>query len=78
MALGIEQARSTEESMKLNGIKKIDESKGRYIVLVDYGTEGIVVDAQAESLEEAVQHALSCTHGPCSIVQLSEVNDDQP
>ena len=63
--------------MKLNGIKKIDESKGRYIVLVDYGPEGIAVDEQYENLGEAVQHALAYTDGPCSIVQLVEVNDDQ-
>lgn len=47
-------------------------------MLADYYSEGIVVAEQYESLEEAVQHVLSCSYGPFSIVQLAEVSDDQP
>ena len=58
--------------MKLNGIRKIDESKGRYIVLCDFGSEGLSVMEQYDDLEEAVKDVCERS-GPCSIVQLAEV-----
>ncbi len=58
--------------MKLNGMKKIDESKGRYIVLCDYGTEGIAVIEQYDDLAEATGCALGHP-GNCAIVELVEV-----
>lgn len=61
--------------MKLNGIKRIDESKGRYIVLCDYGSEGMTVIEQCDALDEAVNCALSNSSGPCAVVQLVEVGE---
>lgn len=61
--------------MKLNGISRINEAGGRYIVLTDYGSEGMTVYEQHDNLAEAVQAALSNTGGPCSIVQLVEVGE---
>ena len=60
--------------MKLNAIRSIDVSKGRYIVLCDYGSEGIHVEEQYEDLEEAIQDAMGRT-GCCAIVQLAEVRE---
>ena len=60
--------------MNLNGMTKIDDSKGRYIVLCDYGTEGIAVIEQYDSLPEAMNCTLSHS-GACSIVQLVEVGE---
>ena len=59
--------------MKLNGIKKINEVAGRYIVLADYHSEGLSVVKQYEELSEAVDCALAHTGAACSIVQLVEV-----
>ena len=60
--------------MTLNGIDRIDESKGLYIVLCDYGTEGMVVVEQYDALSEAVQCAMSHS-GQCAIVELTEVDE---
>ena len=59
--------------MKLNGIEKIDESKGRFIVLCDYGCEGLGILGQNDNLEAAVRTALGHPGGSCAIVELVEV-----
>ena len=61
--------------MKLNGIKKINEAAGRYIVLADYHSEGLSVVEQYEVLSEAVACALAHSGAACSIVQLVEVGE---
>lgn len=60
--------------MKLNGISKIDESRGKYIVLCDFGTEGMAVMEQYEDLSEAVADVCARS-GPCAVVQLVEVRE---
>ena len=60
--------------MKLNGIKKIDESKGKYLVLCDYGCEGIAVVEQYQTLDDAVRDVCERS-GPCSIVTLVEIGE---
>lgn len=37
-----------------NQIERIDESKGRYLLLTDYRTEGISIEGQYETPEEAI------------------------
>ena len=55
----------------LNGIRKIRDDAGDYIVLSDYGQEGICVSHQCESVLEAIQHlALNDIGNPQSIVKL--------
>jgi len=40
--------------MKINLIEKIDSNGGDFIVLVDYGSEGLVVGGQYPGVKEAV------------------------
>ena len=61
--------------MKLNGMHKIDDAKGQYIVLVDYGSAGISVMGQYERLDQAVSDALKSSGGDVAIVQLVEVSE---
>lgn len=61
--------------MKLNGITKIDESKGKYIVVCDYHDEGLRIVDQYDSLAEAVQCALAHSGGACSVLELTEVGE---
>lgn len=45
--------------MKFNQIESIDSTKGPYLVVVDYGYEGLRVVAQHESAQDAVDEILS-------------------
>ncbi len=40
--------------MKINKIDKIDSKKGDYILLSDFGSEGIAVSGQYKDIEAAV------------------------
>ena len=40
--------------MVINNITKIDNEKGVYIVLEDFGPEGIAVHSQHDTMEEAI------------------------
>ena len=61
--------------MKLNGISKIKEEAGEYIVLTDYGMEGISVSHQAKTAAEAVTWALSSGYGsPHTVVKLVSID----
>jgi len=45
--------------MILNGIKKIKHDKGDFVVLTDYGSDGISVSEQCQTLEDAMSFVLS-------------------
>ena len=49
--------------MNLNGISKIDNSQGQYIVLTDYGMDGLCVSHQCDTAEEAAQWMMECEYG---------------
>ena len=58
----------------LNGITKIKDDAGDFLVLVDYGTEGISVAHQDDTMEGAVRWALNCGYGqPMSVVRLVHI-----
>ncbi len=59
--------------MKLNKISKIDETKGEYIILGDYRTEGIAVIHQTDDLEEAINKCLEPHDCPLSLVKLIDI-----
>jgi len=40
--------------MKINQIDKIDNEKGDWIILTDYGSEGLSVSGQYKSPDEAI------------------------
>lgn len=57
--------------MKLNGIRKIDNNGGDYLVLTDYGYEGLDVSHQCETAEEAAQWMLACDYSsPQAVVRI--------
>ena len=57
--------------MKLNGIRKIDNNGGDYLVLTDYGQEGIAVSHQCETAEEAAQWMMSSDYSsPHAVVKV--------
>lgn len=60
--------------MKLNSIEDIDSNGGDYLLLVDYGYEGLSVSSQHETLPDAVNAAMRGNiSGPTAIVKLVEV-----
>ena len=61
--------------MKLNQIKSIDSSKGPWLLLVDYGTEGLSVVEQFESAQDAVDEAMRGRWtGPMAVLYLPNVH----
>lgn len=63
--------------MTLNGIAKIKDGAGDYIVLTDYGMEGIAVSHQAQTAQEAVRWMMTCGYtANQSIVKLVRINGD--
>lgn len=65
--------------MKLNGISKIKSDAGDFIVLSDYGLEGIAISHQAATVEAAVEWMLTCDYGaPQTVVQLVEIYVAKP
>lgn len=69
--------------MKLNGIRKIDNNGGDYLVLTDYGLEGIAVSHQCETAGEAAQWMMSSDYSsPQAVVMVVHASisqhNDQP
>lgn len=61
--------------MFINGTDKIDPEKGPYVVLVDYGSEGMSVSCQCETTEHAIAEiAKSCWSGPLTLLRLVDVS----
>ena len=61
----------TNDKMKLNGIRKINNNGGDYLVLTDYEQEGIAVSYQCETAEEAAQWMMSSDHSsPHAVVKV--------
>jgi hypothetical protein len=61
--------------MKMNGIRKIDNNGGDYLVLTDYGQDGIVISRQCETAEDAVQWMLSSDYSsPHAVVKMVHVS----
>lgn len=61
--------------MKFNQIKSIDNAKGPYLIVVDYGTEGLHVMAQHESAQDAVDEILSGRwSGPMALLYLPTIH----
>ena len=56
--------------LTFNGTRKIEDAAGDYIVLTDYGTEGLAVSHQAATLREAVEFQAASSRGPSAIVRL--------
>ena len=42
--------------MKINQMSKIDDKKGDWLILTDYGSEGISVTSQHKTPEEAIKN----------------------
>lgn len=61
--------------MKFNQIKKIGSDAGDYIILTDYGYEGLSVYGQYTSLEEALSN-IGRTGNDQAIVKLINFNID--
>ena len=57
--------------MKLNGISKIDNEGGDYLVLTDYGQEGLSVTHQCDTPEEAAKYMMESDLGsPQAVVKV--------
>lgn len=57
--------------MVFNGSMKINSTEGDYIVLADYGQEGLGVVCQADTLEGALNWMSVNNHGTaCTVVKL--------
>lgn len=61
--------------MILNGIRKIDDDGGDYVVLVDYGQEGLCVRHQTDSRAKAILWTLQNQGEPCAILKLVRLED---
>jgi hypothetical protein len=55
-----------------NGISEIKDDGGDYIVLIDYGLEGLSPN-QFHDINEAVAYILSGLSGPATLVKLIRV-----
>ncbi len=56
--------------MKINHIAKIDEKKGDWLILADYGREGLVVTSQHKTAEDAIKNLGQSCGSPQAIVKL--------
>jgi hypothetical protein len=56
--------------MRVNSIEKIRNDGGDYIVLLDYGMDGITVHKQHDNLAAAIVSAAACDFGPVAVVKL--------
>lgn len=64
--------------MKLNAIPKIKNDEGDYIVLTDYGQDGISVSHQANSAQDAFSWLMANNYGhPQAIVKIVNINGDE-
>jgi roadblock/LC7 domain-containing protein len=61
--------------MKVNGISQIDSDGGKYIVLIDFGNEGLIVEEQYQSFSEAIKAVAQTLSGNASIVMLADSED---
>ena len=57
----------------LNEIGKIKSDGGDYLLLVDYGCEGIAVGSQHTSLASAISSALYGSNNPQAIVKIVRI-----
>ena len=61
--------------MLLNGIKSVDNNAGDYVVLADYGSEGLVVVKQEKTCQEAIGWMVGNSYGqPMCLVKLIKVD----
>lgn len=58
--------------MKINQSQKIDDKKGDWIILTDYGSEGFSVTSQHKTPEEAIKGLGEMIGDPQTIVRLAE------
>ena len=68
--------------MIFNGSDKIKDNGSDYLVLTDYGSEGLAVTYQATTHEDALRWMTECNYGsPQTLVKLVRVStrdDDVP
>jgi hypothetical protein len=55
---------------------RIDSTGGKFIVLADYGSEGIAVHIQSDDINEAVQESVQVACDRVAIVQLVDVRKE--
>ena len=60
------------EDMKINQIPTIDDKKGDWIILADYGSEGLCVLGQYKTPEEAIKNLGGAGGVPQAIVKLPD------
>lgn len=60
--------------MKINQTTKIDNKKGDWIILNDYGSEGFSVAGQYKTPEDAIQNLSGSAGFPQAIVLLPDFN----
>lgn len=58
--------------MKINQIHAISEDGGNWIILTEYGSEGIAVSSQHETPEDAIKHLGENGGGAQAIVLLPD------
>ena len=59
--------------MKVNSIGQIDSNAGQWLVLTDYGTEGIAVTSQHDRVEDAILALGEQSTGSEAIVLLPDL-----
>lgn len=63
------------KDMIFNGSEKIKDDGGDYLVLTDYGCEGLSVTHQAATHEDALRWMTECNYGsPQTLVKLVRVD----
>jgi len=60
--------------MRFNTTTKIESFSGKYIILVDYGPEGLAVLSQHDEIEQAVLAVPFADGCAVAIVQLIDIN----
>ena len=64
--------------MFLSATDKIKDTGDDYLVLIDYGSEGIVVYSQHETIESAMLARDECNYGsPTAIVKVCRIKEPE-
>jgi hypothetical protein len=64
--------------MRFNGATRIKSELGDYVILIDYGQEGMSVHLQFETLEQAIEEYNSIDYtGAKAIVKVASIAGDE-
>jgi len=59
--------------MKIINTDRIKPDKGDYLILADLGSEGLTIDAQCESLEDAITAMAKSTWSNNTLVKVVDI-----